>query len=320
MTSFPHNSSRRKFIVNSMVTGMLFPLVKGNAFALDPPPPAERLEVHIFSKHLQFLNYRDLAKAAADMGFDGVDLTVRPQGHVVPERVEVDLPKVIEELKKAGLPPKMMTTAVDDANDPVDKKLLQTAAKQGIRNYRMNSFPFKDDENMPDTLQRAAQNVKELGLLNKEIGLTGLYQNHAGTNMGAAIWEVWQLIKDADMSSIGSQYDIRHAMVEGGTWWPNGLKLLHDRVKSITLKDYKWGQKNGVWVVEDVPIGEGMVDFDAYFKLLKQYKIQAPVTLHIEYDLGGAQHGDTTISIDKKEVFKAMKKDLDKIQEMWARA
>jgi L-ribulose-5-phosphate 3-epimerase len=43
--------------------------------------------VYIFSKHLQFLGYEDMAQAAAEIGFDGIDLTVRPGGHVPPETV-----------------------------------------------------------------------------------------------------------------------------------------------------------------------------------------------------------------------------------------
>ena len=50
----------------------------------------EPLKIHIFSKHLQFLIYKDMAEAAAEMGFDGIDLTVRPNGHVLPERVRVN--------------------------------------------------------------------------------------------------------------------------------------------------------------------------------------------------------------------------------------
>ena len=65
--------------------------------------PGDRLKIHIFSKHLQFLNYQDLAEAAAEMGFDGIDLTVRPKGHVLPERVESDMPKAVEAMRKVGL-------------------------------------------------------------------------------------------------------------------------------------------------------------------------------------------------------------------------
>jgi L-ribulose-5-phosphate 3-epimerase len=49
-----------------------------NLFSLFRTAVADRLKINIFSKHLQFLNYYDLAEAAAEMGFDGIDLTVRP--------------------------------------------------------------------------------------------------------------------------------------------------------------------------------------------------------------------------------------------------
>jgi sugar phosphate isomerase/epimerase len=117
---------------------------------------------------------------------------------------------------------------------------------------------------------------------------------------------------------MGVQYDIRHAMVEGATSWENGLKLIESRIQSISVKDYRWHMKDGKWEVEDVPIGDGMVDFKTYFKLLKQYKINVPVSLHIEYPLGGAEHGNKKITMNKKDVFKAMKKDLEKIHELWS--
>ena len=62
-----------------------------------------------------------------------------------------------------------------------------------------------------------------------------------------------------------------------------------------------------------------MVDFKTYFGLLKQYKIEVPVTLHMEYPLGGAENGDTKLK-DKKVVFDAMKKDLQKAHELWKQA
>ena len=63
-----------------------------------------------------------------------------------------------------------------------------------------------------------------------------------------------------------------------------------------------------------------MVDFKTYFKLLKQYKVYVPVSLHLEYSLGGAEGGARQISVDKKVVFEAMKKDLQKVHELWQEA
>ena len=51
--------------------------------------------------------------------------------------------------------------------------------------------------------------------------------------------------------------------------------------------------------------------------LLKKYNIQVPVSLHMEYDLGGAEHGGKDIRIPKEEIFMKMKKDLNSIQALW---
>src|SRR6266542_1534381 len=239
-----NNLSRRSFIKNTMLTGTLLPLYE-NVFSMFNNTTA-RLKTHIFSKHLQFLNYADMAEAAAEMGFDGVDLTVRPNGHVLPERVESDLPKALEATRKVGLAPLLMTSSVQDANDNTDKKVLETAVKLGIQYYRMNWYSYPEGKTIPESLQNFQQQIKELSYLNKELGLTGCYQNHAGTGVGSSIWELWELLREADKQYMGLQYDIRHAVVEGGQSWQNGLRLVQPQIKTIAVKDFIWEKKNGV--------------------------------------------------------------------------
>ncbi|HPQ13521.1 MAG TPA: hypothetical protein PLQ60_08655, partial [Paludibacteraceae bacterium] len=110
------------------------------------------------------------------------------------------------------------------------------------------------------------------------------------------------------------------AMVEGANSWINGFELIRSQIKTIVLKDYKWGQVNGKWKVVNTPIGEGMVDFKNYFKLLKKYRINVPISLHCEYDLGGAEKGNRKISVYPQVVFDAMTKDLKTIQQLWEEA
>jgi L-ribulose-5-phosphate 3-epimerase UlaE len=93
--------------------------------------------------------------------------------------------------------------------------------------------------------------------------------------------------------------------------------LIQSQIKTLAIKDFHWQKENGKWVVHDTPMGEGMVDFKTYFKLLKQYEINVPVSLHLEYSLGGAEHGATKLSCDKQIVFNAMKKDLQKVRDLW---
>ena len=311
------NQSRRGFLKNSILTGVLFPLVYKDLNAMVRTVSQSPLKIYIFSKHLQFLNYQDMAEAAAEMGFDGVDLTVRPKGHVLPERVDQDLPKAVEAMRKVGLAPLMMTTAVEDANNAMDKQILEAAAKLRFQYYRMNWLRYPDGKSMPETIEQFQQRLKDLSLLNKKLGLTGCYQNHAGLLIGSSLWELWQLLEESDRQHMGIQYDVRHGVVEGGLSWQNGLRLVQSQIKTLAIKDFYWHKENGKWIVQDASIGEGMVDFKTYFKLLKLYKINVPVSLHMEYALGGAEHGATKLTCDKKIVFDAMKKDLQKVRELW---
>ena len=138
-------------------------------------------------------------------------------------------------------------------------------------------------------------------------------------HVGAPIWDLLPILEATNNEHVGCQYDIRHAVVEGGTSWELGLRLIRPFIKTIVIKDFKWGLSNGKWKPINTPLGEGSVDFGRYFSLLKKYQINVPISLHLEYDLGGAEHGDKKIKIDKKIVFERMIKDLTFLRETWRR-
>lgn len=282
--------------------------------------PEDEMQISLFSKHLQFLDYDAMSEAAAEMGFDGLDLTVRPKGHVLPERVGDDLPRAVEAMKKYGMNPSMMTTNVWDINNSEHKTVLETASKLGFSHYRTGWLKYPEDKTITESQTLYGQQAKALETVNKSLNLIGCYQNHAGNHVGAPIWDLPPILGATKNEHIGCQYDIRHAVVEGGSSWELGLRLIKPFIKSIVVKDFKWGMVDGKWKPVNTPLGEGMVDFDRYFSLLKKYNINVPVSLHLEYDLGGAEHGDSKITIDKKEVFSQMKKDLKFLRETWEKA
>jgi len=312
---------RREFLKNSgaALCGLPFlGLPWPGAQNLSGKSPA--LELHIFSKHLQFLNWEAAAEVASNLGFDGLDLTVRPGGHVAPEKVKEQLPLAVEAIQKGGSGCKLITTAVEKATNEQDRAVLESAAGQGVTHYRCNWFSYSPDTPMKDSLAMYREQIMGLAELNRQLGLVGCYQNHAGHLIGASLWEVARLLEGADPQSFGVQYDIRHATVEGGLSWENGLRLVQDRIKTLVLKDFKWEKKEGEWQVVNTPIGEGMVDFTRYFKLLKQYGIFVPASLHLEYPLGGAEHGATSLQTAPENVFAAMEHDLNTVKELWEKA
>ena len=313
-------TSRRDFLKRIAAAGIVVPFSQWPLDSFASATPPDQLEVHVFSKHLQFLDYKETGAAAAEIGFSGVDLTVRPKGHVLPEAVKKELPKAIQEITQSGVKCELITTRIKSAANTEDREVISVAASEGVKYYRSDWFKYLKDRPMMDSLEFYQDELKKLSTFNSGHNIIGCYQNHAGTSIGSSYWEVETILNTVDPKYFGTQYDIRHAVVEGGLSWVNGLELLSKKIKTIVLKDFKWGKVNGKPAIINVPIGEGMVDFDRYFKLLKKYQLSPPVSLHLEYPLGGAEKGQYSISLDKKVVFDAMKKDLQAIQERWKNA
>ena len=278
---------------------------------------SDRLNVNLFSKHLQFLDYQDMAEATAEMGFDGVDLTVRPGGHVLPERAEEDLPKAADAIKRAGMAPRMLVSRITSTDDKDGIQSLKTAAKLGFTHYRMGYFRPVKGNSLSQNLEFCQKELDGLEAFNREQGLHGAYQNHAGKVIGSYVTDLAHLLEGRDPRWMGCQYDIRRASVDGGSSWSLGLSYLQSHIRTMPIKDFTWKKQNGVWKPQNVPLGQGMVDFQGYFKALRGYGIKPLVSLHLEYDLGGAEHGDQKIKIPQKEVFAAMKRDLKRLHEMW---
>lgn len=321
MSKLSNKYSRRDFTKLSAMGLASIPLFSfQNIVDKSFSPPTDELNVHLFSKHLQFLDYNDMSAAAVDMGFDGLDLTVRPKGHVLPKNVKDDLPKAVEAMKKHGLKPKMMSTNVWDVHNSVQKSVLETASSLGFTNYRTDWLKYPEDTSIVESQTLFGKQAKELEILNEKLGLIGGYQNNSGMNVGAPIWDLLPIIEATNGNYFGSQYDIRHAVIEGGECWELGLRRIKPYINSIVIKDVKWGIVDGKWQPINVPVGEGMVDFNRYFSLLKKYKINVPVSLHVEYDLGGAEKGNQKITMDKKEVFSRIKKDLEFLKQAWKNA
>ena len=277
-------------------------------------------KIVVFSKHLQWLDYQKSAEVVAQAGLDGVDLTVRPGGHVLPERAEEDLPKAVEAMHNAGLDVPMMTTRITSAADPQTEKLLKVASELGIKYYRMGYLSYDDDLGIEGTLKHYRSQMEELADVNRQYGVHGAYQNHAGTRVGAPIWDLWLLLKGLDPKHIGIQYDIKHATAEGGRSWVLGLELVQDFVRCIVLKDFVWQKRNGEWRDTSVPLGTGMVDFDEYFKRLKHMNFSGPISLHLEYPLPHETMKNASEAEKIDETIKVLKRDTGAARQLMEKA
>jgi len=265
-----------------------------------------------FTKCLQFLNFDQIAEVLARMEFDGADITVRPGGQIEPENVKTELPKAVKALQKSGIGIPMMVTAVTDASDKISIETLKVAADSGIKYYRMGWLSYNFSKTIQQNLDEYKGQLEKLAELNEKIGIHGGYQNHSGVHVGAPVWDLYDLLKDVNPKYLGVQYDIRHATTEAGYSWILGMKRVEPWIRTICIKDFVWGKTDkGDWKHENVMLGEGIVKFDEFLKEYATLKVEAPISIHYEYDLGGAETGKKEISMQPEKIYNMMKTDLD---------
>jgi L-ribulose-5-phosphate 3-epimerase len=313
--------TRREFVARTAAAALAVgvPGASARAAHASTAAAAAAQPIAVFSKHLQWLPFADVGPVVAESGFRAVDLTVRPGGHVLPERVEEDLPRAVETLRKSGLTVPLMTTAITDATDPLTRRVLTTAKKLGVSHYRMGYWTFPANVDPLTALRELKPRAAALAALNREIGIRGGYQNHVGTRVGGSVWDLGVLLEGITPDGLGVQYDIRHAVAEGGESWPVALRLISPHIDTVALKDFVWSRgANGRWSPESVPLGEGMVNFPAYLRQLLARAPLPPATVHFEYPPlemsggGGAERRRQTID--------GMRRDLRRFTELLAAA
>ncbi len=279
-TDTPALPTRRDFLCTTAAGVLTAGLSRTATAAESTNEKKPATPICVFTKPFNSLSFDELADRIAELGFDGIEAPIRPGGHIEPEAVPDELPKLVEALKKRGLEITVLTSDVNDPNDPVNERVLRTAASLGVRRYRMRYFKYDLKQPILQQLDNWRPQVRELAALNAELGITAVYQNHAGRNYcGAALWDLQRLLDGVPVEHVGVAFDIRHATVEGTMSWPVSFQMLRPHIDTIYVKDFRWSDTGKP---ENVPLGEGHVSAE-FFKLLAASDFTGPISLHEEY-------------------------------------
>ncbi len=284
--------SRRQLLVSSAAAGAA--MLSGAAAQAQVPPLEKRL--CLFTDHLDddgSYSYAEVSKMMRQLGVTGPDLTLRGGGLIDPSRVTEELPKAMAAFKNEGLTIPMVSTNLNSASDPTAKPMIAALKAAGVRYFKLGYYGYNGVENWEKRLAEVRGDLTGLLKLTGEAGLTAGLHNHAGASVGGALWDSWEVMKGLDPKQVGFYFDPSHATIEGGNHaWKLNLQRASPRIVMAALKDFVWEKTGDGWRTRWVPLGEGMVRWPEFLRMLAKAPFAGPVSLHIEYDPGGNSKAD----------------------------
>lgn len=285
----PEISLNRREFVTRLTAGAALAAMMPVVLPAAPAPPAPAvlrrqrlaadfpiagLEKHFFEK----MSPEHTAQSFADIGID-IELTVRPDGHIKPENAAAELPVMAAAFAKHRRRILIVASSFVRPDEPHIESTLRAAKALGIKYYRHRGFRYRDGIPLKQQIASFRSQAREFAAMNRQIGIQALYQNHAGPDhVGAAIWDLDQVLDDIDPAHFGVALDARHLMVELGRAWPTGIRLIAPRVGSLFVKSFRWDRDRTI----ETPLSEGIVTPEVVNQIVGE-RGALPVCLHVEY-------------------------------------
>lgn len=217
--------------------------------ATAPSAAAGKLKVDIYSRHLQWLRSADdVAAAAIEMGYDGVNVTVRPYpGHVDPEKVTSDLAPFVSAIRRHGLIVRSITTNIADADSPNADRIVAAASSLGITHYWWGTYRYDLNKPIFQQLDALKPRVAKIAALSEKYKMTAAYHTYsmAGT-VGSTVWDLLYVLKDFDPKFVGFHYDTGHESHHLNGMSEVNLRAAGPYIAALAVKDYAPEQNLGL--------------------------------------------------------------------------
>ncbi len=244
----------------------------------------------LFTDNLADLSVAEAVQAARKAGFDGLDLTLRPGGHVKPEDAERGLAEAKKIADGGGLTIPMISTAVTDVDSPHAEAIFATAAHYGVRRIKLGYWPYEPFGTLARQLDQARARVGRLAQLGRKYQVLPCVHCHSGRLLAAGGFGTYLIVREFKPDEVGAYVDSMHMTIEGGvSGWEMGLDLLAPWVALVGIKNFRWlpadrdklGQRRYRW--EYTPLADGQAPLPEFMTLVRRLGYDGTVSLHSEY-------------------------------------
>jgi sugar phosphate isomerase/epimerase len=193
---------------------------------------ANRITWTVFTKPWK-LPLEQLGDRVARLGFDGIELPVRPGYQVVPERVSTDLPVASRSLASRGV--RIVSVA-----GPTDEATIAACAEAGVPVLRVMA---RLDGSYTEAEADVRREYEAIVPLLDRYGVTLGIQNHVGRFVTNALG-LMRLIEPIHSPRVALVWDAAHEALAGGEP-EHALDVVWPRLAMVNLKNAYWQRTTG---------------------------------------------------------------------------
>ena len=244
----------------------------------------------LFTDNLADLSIAEACRSARDAGFEGVDLTVRPGGHVKPENAEMGLAEARRIADAEGVSIPMITTALTDAKDPHAEAIFAAAAHYGARLLKLGYWEYRPFGTLAKQIDAAREQLERLARLGEKYKVLPCVHCHSGRYVASGGPLLYLVLREFRPGEAGAYVDPMHMTIEGSlSGWELGLDLVAPWLALAGIKNFRWkengrdGKGQMRWRWEYVPLQDGHAPLPEFMGYLRQLRFDGVVSLHSEY-------------------------------------
>lgn len=248
-------------------------------------------QLTVFTKPWPDKSLPELAQFVKNLGFDGIELPVRPGFQVTPDTASQGLPEAAQIFADHGVKIGSVAASADEtiitACGKAGVPLVRTMARIDLQmSYRSTEDTFRKE--FDAVLPVLEQSGVSIGV-----------QNHAGNFIGSAIG-IMHLIERYDPKYIGIVLDLAHCSLAGEPA-PIAIHIAWSHLLLVNLKNGYWQQigkdKNGEmqWRNYWTTSKQGLTSWKTVADELKRRQYQGDICLTAEYSV---PKEDSSVRVD----------------------
>lgn len=239
-------------------------------------------DLALFTKPWKALPLPDLAQHISSLGFDSIELPVRPGFQVEPDHIERDLPAAAKLLGEQGV--RILNVTADIRLD--DERLYSACAEAGIGMNRV-MFWQRDLDYWSAEAEARRQLDAALPFCEQydiQIGI----QNHSGRFVPVNEMGLRHLVKDYDPRYVAAVWDPAHNALEGMNS-DSALDVLAPHLCVVNLKNAYWRRISGPeakvaeWKIYWTSGAQGRASWSSVIAKLRDIAYRGPICFSAEY-------------------------------------